>query len=284
MGARVTAFTSPNGFRFDPEIAGFGAGQLVQGTNNAFDGLNRLQVDGSDFAPSGDTPAVTIVGELGSTAGGVMGTSFAVIPGLSRTFTVGSDATPYLLSSALNFENGINFSLVDAAFFVDGVQAAVQRYQLHPRLFSPVPEDQVLFEDYLLLDSGSHTIDVRVRAESGSAALAVGETHTLRILQFNEIAPAVPAAEIITERQSTSGHSALSSSFFAVPGLSHTFTVDSSSTPFRLSFGVDLREFHHHVDGRSSVLCRQRPGVGSTLRVATKAFHLLSASARPCTV
>ena len=243
LGAETTAFTSPNGFRFDPEIAGFGAGQLVQGTNNAFDGLNRLQVDGSDFAPSGNAPAVTIVGELSSTAGGAMGTSFAAIPGLSRTFTVGSDATPYLLSSALNFENGINFSLVDAAFFVDGVQAAVQRYQLHPRLFSPVPEDQILFEDYLLLDSGSHTIDVRVREESGSAALAVGENHTLRILQFNEIAPAVPAAEIITERQSTSGHSALSSSFFAVPGLSHTFTVDSNSTPFRLSSALTFENF-----------------------------------------
>ena len=41
---------SPDPFNFETEYAGFGAGQLVQGTNNAFDGLNRLQVGGAVFA------------------------------------------------------------------------------------------------------------------------------------------------------------------------------------------------------------------------------------------
>ena len=44
VGALSTALTSPNGFQFDPEFGGFGAGQLVHGTANAFDGLNRLYV------------------------------------------------------------------------------------------------------------------------------------------------------------------------------------------------------------------------------------------------
>ena len=46
-GALTTSLTSPNGFTFDPEFGGFGAGQLVQGTGNAFDGLNRLNIGGT---------------------------------------------------------------------------------------------------------------------------------------------------------------------------------------------------------------------------------------------
>ena len=48
-------FTTPNGFIFDTERNGFGAGQFVQGLSNSFDGLNRLQVDGQDFTPVGSS-------------------------------------------------------------------------------------------------------------------------------------------------------------------------------------------------------------------------------------
>ena len=50
--------TSPNGFQFDIDPRNLGAGQLIQGTNNAFDGLNRLQVDGADYySPSPSSTA-----------------------------------------------------------------------------------------------------------------------------------------------------------------------------------------------------------------------------------
>src|SRR5262249_59795710 len=52
VGALTTTLTSPHNYKFDPQIGGFGAGQLVQGSGNAFDGLNRLQVGGTDFAPA----------------------------------------------------------------------------------------------------------------------------------------------------------------------------------------------------------------------------------------
>ena len=55
-GDRPT-LSSPNGLSFDVTSTGFGAGQLIQGTNNAFDGLNRLQVAGGDFSPSGAATA-----------------------------------------------------------------------------------------------------------------------------------------------------------------------------------------------------------------------------------
>src|SRR6185437_14423735 len=50
--AASTSFTSPNGFVFDPSWGGIGAGELVQGTSNAFDGLNQLLVGGTAFDPS----------------------------------------------------------------------------------------------------------------------------------------------------------------------------------------------------------------------------------------
>jgi hypothetical protein len=49
VGALSTSLTSPNGFVFDAEFGGFGAGQLVQGTGNAFDGMGQLRIGGMTF-------------------------------------------------------------------------------------------------------------------------------------------------------------------------------------------------------------------------------------------
>ena len=51
INALAPPFFSADGTFFDVQPRGFMAGQLVQGTNNAFDGLNRLQVGGVDYAP-----------------------------------------------------------------------------------------------------------------------------------------------------------------------------------------------------------------------------------------
>ena len=40
---------SPSGFEFRIDLSNHGAGQLVHGTGNAFDGLNRLRVDGANY-------------------------------------------------------------------------------------------------------------------------------------------------------------------------------------------------------------------------------------------
>ena len=144
----------------------------------------------NDVAPL--VPTVDTVAELESTSGnGTLNTVFIGVPGLSHSVTVESDSTPFRLSSALTFENGTSTapSIVEAAFFVDNVQVSVQRYQLHPRLSSTaaIPRDHVLIEDYLLLDEGSHTLDVRVREVSGLAGLLSGATHTLKILELNAV-------------------------------------------------------------------------------------------------
>jgi autotransporter-associated beta strand protein len=48
----VADFDSPGGFRFGVQRRGFGAGQLVEGSGNAFDGLARLEVAGQTYAPT----------------------------------------------------------------------------------------------------------------------------------------------------------------------------------------------------------------------------------------
>ncbi len=50
-GPPVANLYTPNSFLFDIRETGVGAGQFLQGTRNAFDGDNRLQVGGSDFQP-----------------------------------------------------------------------------------------------------------------------------------------------------------------------------------------------------------------------------------------
>ena len=42
--SQAFALFSPHGLLFDVQADGFMAGQLVNGSDNAFDGLNRLQV------------------------------------------------------------------------------------------------------------------------------------------------------------------------------------------------------------------------------------------------
>jgi hypothetical protein len=71
----VGELNSPHAIRFGVRLRGFGAGQLVEATGNAFDGAGRLEVAGQTYAPTaaaadfladGDrtivTPLVTIAG------------------------------------------------------------------------------------------------------------------------------------------------------------------------------------------------------------------------------
>ena len=50
-GTPAVTLNSPHGNPFEISIGSFGQGQLLQGTNNAFDGFGRLSVDGMPFQP-----------------------------------------------------------------------------------------------------------------------------------------------------------------------------------------------------------------------------------------
>ena len=50
--AAATNLISPNDDVFTVQIGHFVAGELVQAPNNVFNGVNRLQVVGADYAPA----------------------------------------------------------------------------------------------------------------------------------------------------------------------------------------------------------------------------------------
>jgi hypothetical protein len=87
VGALTTTLTSPNGFTFDPEIGGFGAGELVQGSSNAFDGLNRVQVGGIDYSPRPSSGPSLQVQEVRGPDQSGNGYQFQDVNGLAVTLT-----------------------------------------------------------------------------------------------------------------------------------------------------------------------------------------------------
>ncbi|MEQ8634123.1 hypothetical protein, partial [Gimesia maris] len=105
VGAMSTGLTSPGGVRFDPESYGFGAGQLVQGTDNAFDGLNRLQVGEEDFNPTVHLePTVEVETLRVRSHVRIQTNDFVVIPDLSKTVTL-SEETVYNLRATVRAYN-----------------------------------------------------------------------------------------------------------------------------------------------------------------------------------
>uniref|UniRef100_UPI003A90615C Ig-like domain-containing protein n=1 Tax=Gimesia maris TaxID=122 RepID=UPI003A90615C len=107
VGAMSTGLTSPGGVTFDPESYGFGAGQLVQGTDNAFDGLNRLQVGEEDFNPTVNLEPTVEVETLRVTSSvKIQADSFVVIPELSKTVTL-TEETVFNLHATVLTHAGI---------------------------------------------------------------------------------------------------------------------------------------------------------------------------------
>ena len=64
--------TSPHGLPFDVALGNFGAGQLVQGSSNAFDGVGRLVVGGKAFQPESLTYSLSDGGQSLVTANGTV--------------------------------------------------------------------------------------------------------------------------------------------------------------------------------------------------------------------
>jgi hypothetical protein len=79
----VREFISPHSMRFAVQTRGFGAGQLVEGSGGAFDGVGRLEVAGQTYAP-------TQVADFLTDGGRTVVTPTVVIGGLyvSRKITV----------------------------------------------------------------------------------------------------------------------------------------------------------------------------------------------------
>jgi parallel beta-helix repeat protein len=187
-GALTTTLTSPNSFTFDPTFGGFGAGQLVQGTSNAFDGLNRLQVGGSDYVPALPTiPGADAVAQQTLTPNAFGGNANYSLPnspaalGLSTTVTVADAAERYRVDAALSLYAG-NPSPVYAFVYVDNAPTAVYRYA------RPASAGYGTLDvgGYLSLAPGVHTIDVRLSSPAGGVAVVSDyyDTDSLTVLRL----------------------------------------------------------------------------------------------------
>jgi len=170
-GAATTILPSPNGFVFDPAIGGFGAGQLVQGTSNAFDGLNRLTVGGMDFQPAIPLTQTAEVQSLVMSGSGsetnVPSSTMWQVPGLTTTVVSAGAATPIQVQGSLYCYNG-GGNFVEAYIFVDGEWN--DRSFSHENLTGQYNTFSVDVADTLTLSPGTHTISVYLYAQGSIAA------------------------------------------------------------------------------------------------------------------
>jgi ELWxxDGT repeat protein len=146
--------SGPGGKVFDPQLSGFGAGQLVQGTNNAFDGLNRLQVDGVDYAPIGPTDPGVTVDSLQFAPGGGIGT---FSPILDRPFTLAQSREVQAWGQFTVTTMNMGISFIDMRVLLDGhIMSEQDMVPIGGFQVFPITLDQTL-------SAGSHDLSVEVR-------------------------------------------------------------------------------------------------------------------------
>jgi hypothetical protein len=250
-GSRRTDFVASSGTEtlstsssvpFDFETAGFGAGQLTQGLDNAFDGVGRLYVGDTPFTgtpathPTVEaTQVVTATDQIISNTG-----TFVGVDGLVSTFSI-DQSKQVRLTAAMSVENQVfsGYSRISARFVVDGV---------------PLPERIIIDEtwyrhevrrvtlDHLLtLSPGSHSVAVEIRNHYGAEiklTAAPAGSQELYVTEHNVVngQPAVVATQATSNLEVSINPSPF---FTAVPGLTQDVSV-TQPTPSRLSASLFL--------------------------------------------
>ncbi|WP_077024754.1 beta strand repeat-containing protein [Fuerstiella marisgermanici] len=245
--------TSPNGFTFDPEIGGWGAGQLVQGTNNAFDGLNRLEVSGTAYLPSFvehvETPA-------GASYTGYQMESLVHSGGLtvSQTIELPSDGSVDISGFIrMQTEARPMSGLGGGRLYIDG--------QLHRDYMEFFDGQQVNsftghklpFREVLHLSAGTHTIELRPFSGGyhwgGTTVVPLQEWFQLDVMSFSQ--PSVGNGSI-EYSGSNSSHS----------GLEVHRKVTTPSTGSE-DFARTLDVFHNPTSGDVTTTARLIGNLGS---------------------
>jgi hypothetical protein len=266
MTTPTTPLNSPNGLTFDPAMGGAGAGQLIQGTNNAFDGLNRLQVGGTDFAPAPNTiPSQTVVQAVLTTQS-PLSTADQPVGNLAVSVTL-AQAETVRLDASLGLEVTSIGYLIGLQFLVDGVPWA------SPRTVSPgaSSENLVNFEDEVTIGPGTHliqvacweTLSVTQPAPGSFAELYPDPTYSAVLTAtVPTIIPNVGPAQTVARAASQDPYTTTSSSFVALDNLSVPVTLAQTETVrldslLGLHASVDTSvEFEFLVDGVAAGLPR----------------------------
>jgi len=233
----VVSQTSPRGFTFDVQSGGVGGGQLVQGTNNAFDGLNRLQVGGVDYSPS--LPTYSSPAEQEQALGSFFQTNSTTpvaVSGLTETFT--TSGGPVRLASQLSvYSPPAANNLVGAQLVVDGALIGAPQYAGAADAASGQQNLTFDLTGYLTtLTAGSHTIGVDVWTTTGQTIYLFGSSQgSQNQVSATEVGsiPGVGLAETAHEQDLAAAFQSSSTTPVPVSGLSETFTTNGG--PIRLS-------------------------------------------------
>ena len=260
-GPNSTTLTSPGGKTFDPETVGFGAGQLVDGSNNAFDGLNRLQVGGTDFAPSSiGAPLSLTVQETTSTAVYNLHSSFITPSGMGTL--IATESGVYQIKGELGFRQlAYNYdSQIEYRFRINGV-VGESRITTFPD-YTQYSYFEVNLEDTLELNAGD-TVQLEVREVTGYAELRTsGYTpqHKLTLTRLDN----VPGLTV-QESTSTSVYN-LHSSFITPSGMGALTAAESGV--YQIKGELGFRQLASNYDSQIEYRFRIN-GVAGESRIAT---------------
>lgn len=203
VGALSTTLMSPapNAYPFEVEFGGFGAGQLVQGPNEAFDGAGRLWVGSSAFSSAVQSTPAFAVTELESTSTIQTGNTWVAIPFNALTSSsgggsvTGTGATvtltlPEARTIRLSTEV-VQYTQADALRHVRFLVNGVVTYQTNGGT-APVHYgsgwQSLTAEDYVTLPAGMHTIQVQTYVQDyGGLLYAAYSGADLRIAEVKGV-------------------------------------------------------------------------------------------------
>ncbi len=211
VGSTSTSLTSSGGKTFDLETVGFGAGQLVQGSNNAFDGLNRLQVGGTDFAPAVDyVPIGVTVQESTSTASSQQ-LYDAFLPPMGLSSLVVAESGVYRITGELGiYTNSSSSSRLEYRFVINGVAGESRLANITNN--SGVNILELNLEDTRELNAGD-LVGLEIRKQLGDyVALSTSSftpQHKLSLTRFNDVRIEFQSEDggrtVVTNTQNLSG-------------------------------------------------------------------------------
>lgn len=193
VGANSTSLTSPNGFVFDPYLGVLGAGQLLQGANNSFDGLGRLQIDSTDFIGEGLLPTAEVDSSAYTTSsynieGSAASEGYRTVA--SSVVDVDFASTgQYQLDFSASVQASSGGANAQVRFLVNGVPSeSSNRAWIRDGLVTFIAGGFKSLDLTRLLDlsPGRHVIQVQVWNSSASTTLAI-RNPTLQVVGFQKI-------------------------------------------------------------------------------------------------
>jgi len=155
-------------------------------------------------SPSGSSGWVSVA-DVTANDSGALASTYTNVPGLTSTFTLNATGTVRLAATLNVFNSSTTaYGLPAAHFLIDGVTATTGNSWNVNIVDSTndTVEEELVFEDFVTLSAGTHTVTVQVQSTSGSVSFesASGSNQTLHVAAFQQVSgttvpqPALAAA------------------------------------------------------------------------------------------